>query len=104
MAFDESRGVVVLFGGNDGGGPLQDTWEWDGLAWSLRDVTPKPEARAGHALVYDSARQRVVLMGDGPSWEWDGTTWRDGSIDAPDFESGAAAYDRRCVTSTRLGR
>lgn len=41
-----------------------------------------PPARAAHAMVYDAARQRVVLFGGqwdstfGDTWEWDGTRWR----------------------------
>jgi len=38
MAYDEGRGVVVLFGGFEappylGTPPLRDTWEWDGEGW-----------------------------------------------------------------------
>ena len=30
MVYDSRRNRVVLFGGNDGGNMLGDTWEWDG--------------------------------------------------------------------------
>ncbi len=33
MAYDASRGVVVLHGGFDGTTTLDDTWEWDHVAW-----------------------------------------------------------------------
>jgi len=34
LAFDESRGVVVMTGGSNGPGIiLSDTWEWDGQTW-----------------------------------------------------------------------
>src|SRR5262249_48188958 len=39
MAFDEARGVTILFGGvGASGGLLADTWEWNGTAWTDRMV------------------------------------------------------------------
>jgi hypothetical protein len=38
------------------------SWEWDGAHWTARqDIGPGP--RVGHAMAYDSARDRVVLFG-----------------------------------------
>ena len=35
MTYDSTRGVTVLFGGSvDGAVYLNDTWEWDGTAWT----------------------------------------------------------------------
>jgi hypothetical protein len=86
MAYDEHRGRTVLFGGAS---PelvvLPDTWEWDGTDWTLANAgTMHLWPRVGHVLVYDSARERVVLFGGsnypGPqlndTWEWDGSLWR----------------------------
>jgi cysteine-rich repeat protein len=85
MAYDARRGRVVLFGGiPNGGGQLDDTWEWDGQNWI--DVTPatgSPPARHTFAMTYDAVRGRVVLFGgfvDGSgdlddTWEWDGSRW-----------------------------
>jgi cysteine-rich repeat protein len=91
VAFDVDRGRVVLFGGRTNSASLADLWEWDGSGW--RDRTPvigaSPSARFGHALTYDPARHRVVLVGgQGNSgglddvWEWDGTAWTMVSPDA----------------------
>jgi hypothetical protein len=33
-AYDPVRRRVVFFGGDDAGGMLGDTWEWDGQRWS----------------------------------------------------------------------
>jgi hypothetical protein len=85
MAYDASRGKVVLFGGNGGG---QDTWEWNGASGVWTERTPagaKPTARQYHALAYDAARGKVVLFGGygggnkKDTWEWDGGsgTWTD---------------------------
>ncbi len=65
LAFDSARGKTVLFGGNSGGSStcLNDTWEWDGIAWSLRFIANGPTCRRGHALAYDSARGVMVVFG-----------------------------------------
>ena len=84
LAYDSTRGKVVLFGGSDQTSSfLQDTWEWDGRNWT--EVTPagqSPSPRQEHKMVYDSARGKVVLFGGLESsgtyqdtWEWDGHSW-----------------------------
>jgi hypothetical protein len=108
MAYDAGRGKAVLFGGRDAGQMLHgDTWEWDGNNWTLvsgeSDSTPPP--RAQYALVYDSARARVLLFGglsptDGEMndlWEWDGSTWREIKSESnPIKRAGASlAFDAR---------
>lgn len=65
MAYDSARHVTVLFGGHSGstsGAALGDTWEWDGNSWTQINTTPPP-ARHGHAMVYDSVRSRIVMIG-----------------------------------------
>ena len=74
----------MLFGGQNAGAALGDTWEYDGVTWSQRVTTPAPAPRFQHALVYDSARACTVLFGGrgatwlllGDTWEYDGATWR----------------------------
>ncbi len=76
VAYDQSRGVTVLFGGYRAG-RLGDTWEWDGQVWRL--VATDGPARDRHAMVYDSVRNVIVLFGGFPdyneTWEWDGREW-----------------------------
>ncbi len=104
MAYDDSRGVVVLFGGVDGA-YFGDTWEWDGVAWALRSQTG-PSPRYDHALAYDSARGVTVLFGgymrhyEGDTWEWDGLTWslRSNAGPAPRRYHSMAYDARRHVT------
>jgi hypothetical protein len=89
MAYDEARGVSVLFGGSGcflapcaPSDVFGDTWEWDGATWIER-IVPGPGARAGHAMTYDPVRERVVVHGGSHPfgqalmdlWEWDGTSW-----------------------------
>ncbi|MBK8977775.1 MAG: hypothetical protein IPM29_17850 [Planctomycetes bacterium] len=82
LAFDEARGVTVLFGGFDGPVTPGDTWTFDGSTWS-RVATTGPAPRTGHVLVYDPLRRVVVLFGGSvpnagivdDTWEWDGVRW-----------------------------
>jgi hypothetical protein len=107
MAFDAARGVTVLFGGatTDGGGggiPHNETWEWNGTAWTQVPVAG-PSARASHAMAYDSARQVTVLFGggvnfgdvNGQTWEWNGNVWdqRLPATSPPARNSHRMAYD-----------
>jgi hypothetical protein len=89
MAFDTSRARTVMFGGaradpsSSGAITLDDTWEWDGAAWQERTPATRPLARQGHAMAYDAARAKTLLIGgkasDGLGFadqcEWDGTSW-----------------------------
>ncbi|HTU60404.1 MAG TPA: kelch repeat-containing protein, partial [Polyangiales bacterium] len=112
LAFDPERGRVVLFGGvfhaGNRRGPLADTWEWDGSAWTQIISASSPLPRLAHSMVYDSERKRVLLfggeapLGDGPQttlygdlWSWDGTNWVELQLDAlPSLqEAPSLAYD-----------
>ncbi len=130
MAYDTKRDVVVLFGGDDcvSGLTLGDTWEWNGTTWTQvcgapTACTSGPSDRGGAVMVYDSARERIVLNGgyrdgdicdgnDDPdaaydacdaTWEWNGTVWQqrgpfDGELLSGDGSptqrtSSAAAHD-----------
>lgn len=81
MAFDEARGVSLLFGAGSSF-ESNELWRYDGASW-LRVATSGPTPRRDAAIVYDAARNVVVLSGGsnsgGPqrdSWLWDGTAWR----------------------------
>jgi len=84
---------VLLFGGRDTQGTtnLNDTWFWNGTAWILLNPAHKPPARAGHAMTFDSIRNRVVLFGGvlsgdiiaNDTWEFDGTDWTQVSSSGP---------------------
>jgi len=82
LAYDSTRGRVVLFGGLIDGRPQADTWEWDGADWAEHRPPVAPPARTGGAMTYDPGRRRVVLFGGsgddgdlGDTWEWDGASW-----------------------------
>jgi hypothetical protein len=90
VAFDEARGELVMFSGQNPfpEPPAPITWIWDGQSWSIRS-TSGPPARVYHAMTWDSIRERVVLFGGGltiafnDTWEWDGQTWTEMTIAGP---------------------
>jgi hypothetical protein len=119
MAYDEKRKVIVMYGGeylNPETSMLEthsDTYEWDGSSWKwITDAGPP--GRTAHHLVYDKARQRVLLVGglidsnfgsceSGESWcndiwEWDGQNWTNISIADPSGDGDAPGFAGRGVT------
>ena len=95
LAFDASRGRLVVFGGRTPRDWLTGTWEWDGARWHLAaDSASSPQPRGAHAMGFHPAERRVYLFGGTFSpraqglcdtWAFDGTTW-------------ARAADSVCVT------
>ena len=74
------------------------------LNWTNQILTRSPAARSGQSMVYDAARQKVVLFGGytdvtnsnlGDTWEWDGTNWTEMlPTNSPSPREGATmAYD-----------
>ena len=99
-AFEVARGRLVLFGGASAGGDLDDTWTFDGARWQHARPAQVPSRTHGHAMVWDAARQRVVLTFPGAAtalatWEWDGVTWleRRPSRSPPERRHHGLAYD-----------
>ena len=95
-AFDETRQVVVMFGGTNMDpssgttSPNKETWEWSPTTgkWTNRTgAGTTPDARSGAAMVFDSVHGKFVLFGGRSgsglnyedTWEWDpaGGTWTD---------------------------
>lgn len=85
MVYDAAHQCVVLFGGLSANGwtALADTWTWDGMQWTQRTTAHAPSARQAASMVFDAARQLVVLWGGGgnfvetnETWLWDGTDWQ----------------------------
>ncbi len=83
FSHDSARGVTVLFGGcaSSAGPWFDDTWEWDGSAWTCAAAPVSPPARSYAAAAYDARRGVTVLFGGlgegvlGDTWLWDGVTW-----------------------------
>ncbi|MCP3982725.1 MAG: hypothetical protein GY716_25825 [bacterium] len=87
MAYDTGRQEILLFGGFDGtfNQWRDETWVWNGVDWTLLSPAVSPVGRADGDMVYDIAREEIVLFGgfvNGPSptraadtWVWDGVGW-----------------------------
>jgi cysteine-rich repeat protein len=83
MEYAPARGQVVLFGGDDGGGALSDTWEYGASGWTQIATTTSPPPRFGHTLARDPDSQNndvLVLVGGRTNadvlddvWEYDAT-------------------------------
>ena len=64
MAFDEDRGVVILFGGSaDTTSATSDTWEWDGTNWTEISPSNPPTARRFAAATFSPDQNAVMLFG-----------------------------------------
>lgn len=93
MAYDESRGKILLFGGSTPDMDIHaDTWAWDGHAWQqVSESGPAPRFPGG--MVYDAARQEILLYSGhfadaggefvnyDDLWAWDGSSWREITTD-----------------------
>lgn len=107
LAFDAASQRVVLFGGRfstfASDPMLNETWQWDGVSWRRASPVVAPPARVQPAMVWDAARNRVVLFGGydgaGPrtdTWEWDGTRWLErtpASAPPPEVAGAVMAFD-----------
>ena len=100
--YDPGTGQLVLFGGNDGSGPLADTWTWDGSNWTEQSPSTSPSARSDASMAYDPGTGQLVLFGgndgSGPladTWTWDGSNWTEQSpATSPPARSDASmSYD-----------
>ena len=107
MAFDETRGKVILYGGKNESGNLADLWEWDGVTWHRRCPVCNPAGRFSHKMIFDSQRQNVLIYGghDGKAgfaeaWSWDGESW----TYVPFAESSPATYNAPLVYDSAGGR
>lgn len=107
-AFDEKRGVIVLFGGTSQDGQYYgDTWVWDGVDWTEVSPPQSPSARQATVMYYDPIRETVILYGGSSYdnetmsnifyddvWEWDGANWKQIPLEqSRRTSSGAIVFD-----------
>lgn len=70
MVYNPITTHTVLFGGvtatdasTKQAYEFSDTWDWNGTLWTQLFPLHVPQARYGHIMVYDSARDRIVMFG-----------------------------------------
>lgn len=88
--WDAARQRMLVFGGYNGLGYENDTWElsWNGSNWTWIQLSPTgslPSGRMGHTAVWDATSQRMLVFGGGfiasnlknDTWSlnWNGTDW-----------------------------
>ena len=102
MIYDTAANSVLLFGGTDGNGNLlNDTWTWNGSAWTQQNPASSPPGRTQASMAYDTATATAVLFGGSSSlcgdcndtWTWNGSTWA--QVD----DSGAPGCSNTCPAS-----
>jgi hypothetical protein len=113
MAYDRLHSRVVLFGGlpDNWGGPLDDTWTWDGTTWTNANPAQRPPAIDGAAMAFDPKLGAAVLFGgegnETPpgTWLWNGVTWAAPTMSPvpPGRKYQALAYDRGTGTIVMFG-
>lgn len=95
MVYDGEHANIVLFGGSTPDLQIHgDTWIWNGQSWMhAGDAGPEPRFPGG--MVYDAARQEVLMYSGhfaAPTgeftqfddlWGWDGSQWREISRQGP---------------------
>jgi hypothetical protein len=80
LAFDPTRGVVVMHGGMVGFFQFPaDVWEWNGTTWTNRGPGTTALQALNTSLTFDSVRGRLLGLGRmfGATYvaQWDGTAW-----------------------------
>lgn len=101
MVFNIKATNITLFGGFNGT-VLSDTWTWDGSNWTQIHTVTNPAARAGHAMTYDHANDKIVMYGGidvtnttlAETWTWNTLNWTNQSNGVPGrLKYHAIAYD-----------
>ena len=72
MAYHPGMRAVVLFGGS--GGPLGDTWSWDGRRWERLPIASAP-GLFNTTMAWDPAVKRLVRFGGWNGAQRTSDTW-----------------------------
>jgi len=86
MAFDGTANRLILHGGLEpsSGGLLDETWSYNGTAWTQLTPSSSMAGRWGHRMVRDTLRNRLVTFGGrspgvntpaNDTFFWSGTGW-----------------------------
>jgi hypothetical protein len=72
MTYDAGLGAVVRFGGYHS---LNDTWTWNGAAWTQIHPATAPHNRYSFGMDYDFPSKAVIMFGGFSSGPSLGDTW-----------------------------
>ena len=78
MVYEPATGKVLLFGGKDDSGVLNDTWTFDvaTTTWTrLEPANGSPTARYGHAMTVEDTTGKVLVFGGWDSKKYFDSTW-----------------------------
>jgi hypothetical protein len=90
LVYDPNLKKTILFGGYNNNNYLNDTWSWDGTAWT--EIKPGKDARPPHrglaAMWYDPLQKKIIVYGGlgrgglneritrySDMWAFNGTAW-----------------------------
>lgn len=65
LAFDATRGLIVMALGNFAGAAGMELWEWNGTDWNLRSTNSAVGPRFAPQMTYDIARREAVMFEGG---------------------------------------
>ncbi len=92
MAFDATRGTVVMHGGLINGSNVSNqTWEWNGSQWSLVGET-QTFANYYHQLVFDGNANQLLLLDISTPPNLLSMNWSSGPVVAPVTGTATGAY------------
>ena len=101
MTFDYVDNYLLLFGGQNSSGVLNDTWSFANGVWTQLHPALSPPAREGQVMEYDSEDGYVVLFGGragatyfSDTWKFLGGKWSEMNPTVhPSARVGASMYD-----------
>lgn len=86
LAYDGAQNLVLLFGGDPGGGEDEDDqWVWDGRCWVEQHPERRPGPRAHHAMATSVDDGEIWLIGGTTGrtatlWNWNGEEWDEAGV------------------------
>jgi len=103
MCWDAAHNYVLMFGGEAAQYGVQDTWSWNGTAWTqyssavLPNIAPAPGYEF-EAMVFHPPTNEVVLFAGNATWTWSGSNW----IARPSATLPTSTYGSPCFVA--MGR
>ncbi|EQD53750.1 hypothetical protein B1A_12262, partial [mine drainage metagenome] len=64
MAYYTPGNYLLLFGGQNGAGSLNDTWTWNGTTWTQINISVNPSLDVNSTVLYNSATSQLYTFGN----------------------------------------